>query len=83
MPLPFHKMHANGDDFVIVDARKMANPVTSALARRMGDRNRGIGFNNWRWCLIATMPMRDWNSGMPTAPRWMSVAAQPGVPQTD
>ena len=45
MPLPFHKMHANGDDFVIVDARKMANPVTSALARRMGDRNRGIGFN--------------------------------------
>lgn len=45
MPLPFHKMHANGDDFVIVDARKMANPVTSALVRRMGDRNRGIGFN--------------------------------------
>ncbi|MGE8063569.1 diaminopimelate epimerase [Pseudomonas sp. NPDC089569] len=45
MPLPFHKMHANGDDFVIVDSRKMANPVTGALARRMGDRNRGIGFN--------------------------------------
>ncbi|WP_150653160.1 diaminopimelate epimerase [Pseudomonas fluorescens] len=45
MPLSFHKMHANGDDFVVVDARNSANPVTSALARRMGDRNRGIGFN--------------------------------------
>lgn len=38
-------MHANGDDFVIVDSRNSANPVTSAMARRMGDRNRGVGFN--------------------------------------
>lgn len=45
MPLNFHKMHANGDDFVIVDARNSANPMTSALARRLGDRRRGIGFN--------------------------------------
>lgn len=45
MPLSFHKMHANGDDFVVVDARNAANPVTSAIARRLGDRNRGIGFN--------------------------------------
>ncbi|KPN90061.1 diaminopimelate epimerase [Pseudomonas nunensis] len=45
MPLSFHKMHANGDDFVIVDARNASNPVTSSLARRMGDRNRGVGFN--------------------------------------
>lgn len=45
MPLSFHKMHANGDDFVIVDSRNSANPVTSSLARRMGDRNRGVGFN--------------------------------------
>ncbi|MET1078932.1 MAG: diaminopimelate epimerase [Pseudomonas sp.] len=45
MPLSFHKMHANGDDFVIVDVRNAANPVTSSMARRMGDRNRGIGFN--------------------------------------
>lgn len=45
MPLSFHKMHANGDDFVIVDARHTANPVTGALARRWGDRQRGIGFN--------------------------------------
>ncbi|MHC8367333.1 diaminopimelate epimerase [Pseudomonas sp. ZT5P21] len=45
MPLSFHKMHANGDDFVVVDARNSVNPVTSTLARRMGDRNRGVGFN--------------------------------------
>jgi diaminopimelate epimerase len=45
MPLRFLKMHANGDDFVIVDSRDSANPMTSALARRLGDRNRGIGFN--------------------------------------
>jgi len=45
MPLRFHKMHANGDDFVIVDSRNSPNPMTSNLARRMGDRHRGIGFN--------------------------------------
>jgi diaminopimelate epimerase len=45
MPLSFQKMHANGDDFVVVDSRNAANPMTSALARRMGDRNRGVGFN--------------------------------------
>ncbi|WP_392893998.1 diaminopimelate epimerase [Pseudomonas migulae] len=45
MPFSFHKMHANGDDFVVVDARNAADPVTSAIARRLGDRNRGIGFN--------------------------------------
>src|SRR3546814_10376484 len=39
------KMHANGEDFVVVDARNSTNPTTNAMARRMGDRNRGIGFN--------------------------------------
>ncbi|MNG94718.1 diaminopimelate epimerase [Pseudomonas sp. JV241A] len=45
MPLSFHKMHANGDDFVIVDARNAANPITGDIARRLGDRSHGIGFN--------------------------------------
>lgn len=45
MQLSFQKMHANGDDFVIVDSRNSANPVTNAMARRMGDRHRGVGFN--------------------------------------
>ena len=37
--------HANGDDFVIVDSRNSPSPMSSAMARRMGDRNRGVGFN--------------------------------------
>jgi diaminopimelate epimerase len=45
MPLSFHKMHANGDDFVVVDSRAAAYPITGSLVRRLGDRNRGIGFN--------------------------------------
>lgn len=45
MPLSFHKMHANGDDFVIVDSRNSPLSITSALARRLGDRHRGVGFN--------------------------------------
>lgn len=45
MSLTFHKMHANGDDFVVVDARNATDPITATLARRLGDRERGIGFN--------------------------------------
>ena len=43
--LRFTKMHAHGDDFVVVDARRGSNPITSEIAMRLGDRNRGIGFN--------------------------------------
>lgn len=45
MTLPFVKMHAHGDDFVVVDLRGKPNPVTGEVARRLGDRRRGIGFN--------------------------------------
>lgn len=45
MPLPFQKLHANGDDFMLVDARGRDNPITSELARALGDRHRGVGFN--------------------------------------
>ncbi|QXI26003.1 diaminopimelate epimerase [Pseudomonas vanderleydeniana] len=45
MTLSFVKMHAHGDDFVIIDRRGQTDPITSAVARRLGDRNRGIGFN--------------------------------------
>lgn len=33
MPLRFHKMHANGDDFVVVDSRSSTNlaPFSGAL----------------------------------------------------
>ena len=43
--LRFLKMHGLGNDFVVIDARKGDDPVTPALARALGDRHRGIGFD--------------------------------------
>ncbi len=41
----FLKMHGLGNDFVVLDARGRADPVTPALARALGDRHRGVGFD--------------------------------------
>ncbi len=38
-------MHGLGNDFVVVDARGGESPVTPALARALGDRHRGVGFD--------------------------------------
>ena len=44
--LPFRKMHGAGNDFVVIDSRGRAGAVvTSALAKALGDRNRGVGFD--------------------------------------
>ena len=45
--LPFAKMHGLGNDFVVIDARNGggAGAVTPALARALGDRHRGVGFD--------------------------------------
>ena len=43
--LRFLKMHGLGNDFVVIDARAGGEPVTPALARALGDRNRGVGFD--------------------------------------
>jgi diaminopimelate epimerase len=43
--LRFLKMHGLGNDFVVVDARGGGPAVTPELARALGDRNRGIGFD--------------------------------------
>jgi len=44
--LRFLKMHGLGNDFVVIDARGAgAGPVTPALARALGDRHRGVGFD--------------------------------------
>ena len=43
--LRFRKMHGLGNDCVVVDARGRADPVTPALARALGDRHRGVGFD--------------------------------------
>lgn len=43
--LRFLKMHGLGNDFVVIDARGAGDPVSPALARAIGDRNRGVGFD--------------------------------------
>ena len=43
--LPFMKMHGLGNDFVIVDARRGGIVMTPALARGIGDRHFGVGFD--------------------------------------
>ena len=44
--LPFLKMHGAGNDFVVIDSRTGAGGVvTPALALALGDRNRGVGFD--------------------------------------
>ena len=41
----FIKMHGAGNDFVVIDSRGRAAVMTSGLARALGDRNRGVGFD--------------------------------------
>ena len=44
--IPFIKMHGLGNDFVVLDARTSALPaMTPAVARALGDRRTGIGFD--------------------------------------
>ena len=43
--LAFLKMHGLGNDFVIIDSRGRGAVVTPALARALGDRHRGVGFD--------------------------------------
>ncbi len=63
--LPFFKMHGAGNDFVIIDSRARGAVTTAALAAALGDRNRGVGFDQ----LAEIRPAHDadfhldfWNS---------------------
>ena len=42
---PVKKMHGLGHDFVVVDARAQPLAITESLARALGDRHRGVGFD--------------------------------------
>ena len=53
--LRFRKMHGLGNDFVVLDLRGVDMPVGAALARRIGDRRRGIVFDQ----LVAIGDGRD------------------------
>lgn len=41
--IPFRKMHGLGNDFVVIDSRANPRDMTSALARAIADRRRGVG----------------------------------------
>ena len=43
--LPFMKMHGAGNDFVVIDSRSRGPVMTAGLAQALGDRNRGVGFD--------------------------------------
>ena len=43
--IPFMKMHGLGNDFVIIDSRGQLGRVDNTLAKAMGDRHRGVGFD--------------------------------------
>ena len=68
--LPFAKMHGLGNDFVVIDARRTARPVDAALARAMGDRHRGVGFDQLAVidaCDDADLLLTFWNADGSTA----------------
>ncbi|MCA2012550.1 diaminopimelate epimerase [Pararhodobacter sp. CCB-MM2] len=70
-PLMFRKMHGAGNDFVVIDSRARGTRVTTpALAAALGDRHRGVGFDQ----LAELRPAEDadfildfWNSDGTTA----------------
>lgn len=45
MDVPFLKMNGLGNDFVVIDARKHAIAMTEHAARLIGDRHRGVGYD--------------------------------------
>ncbi len=51
----FTKMHGLGNDFVVIDAREVAQAITPARARAIADRHRGVGCDQ----LILLEPGRD------------------------
>ncbi|WP_349960444.1 diaminopimelate epimerase [Rhizobium sp. ZPR3] len=64
MSFTFEKMHANGDDFIIVDCRGQAPFIDEEIVRRLGNRNRGIGFNQLAVmtdCADAAARLAFWN----------------------
>lgn len=63
--LPFMKMHGAGNDFVVIDSRGRDAVMTAGLARALGDRNRGVGFDQLAEITdsaIADFELVFWNS---------------------
>ncbi len=69
-PLPFAKMHGLGNDFVVVDERATGSRIDAEVARAMGDRHRGVGFDQLaaiRDHAAADVELLFWNADGSTA----------------
>lgn len=68
---PFMKMHGLGNDFVVIDARAQSLEMTESLARALGDRYRGVGFDQLAVILrtdsVADAYLKFYNSDGSTA----------------
>ncbi|THD85355.1 diaminopimelate epimerase [Aliigemmobacter aestuarii] len=63
--LSFMKMHGLGNDFVVIDSRGREAVTTPELARALGDRHRGVGFDQLAEILdsdSADFRLDFWNS---------------------
>ncbi|MBN2759629.1 MAG: diaminopimelate epimerase [Rhodobacteraceae bacterium] len=64
--LTFRKMHGAGNDFVVIDSRTRADRVMNgALAQAIGDRHRGVGFDQLaelRVAVDADLTLDFWNA---------------------
>ena len=63
--LPFVKMHGLGNDFVILESRGGPVRANPALARAVGDRHRGVGFDQMAEVLdsdAADLALTFWNA---------------------
>lgn len=63
--LAFMKMHGLGNDFVVIDSRGRGAVMTAGLARALGDRHRGVGFDQLAEILDAPgadFGLEFWNS---------------------
>lgn len=68
--LPFLKMHGLGNDFVVIDTRGVGRDMTPALARALGDRHRGVGFDQLAVIETGTdsdLALTFWNADGSTA----------------
>lgn len=64
------KWHGAGNDFVIIDSRGQDSRVSTRLAAAMGDRHKGVGFDQLaeiRDSDMADIDLRFWNSDGSTA----------------
>lgn len=68
--LAFRKMHGLGNDFVIVDQRRARVPLRAPLVQAIGDRHRGVGFDQLAEVLPGTdsdVELIFWNADGSTA----------------